>query len=304
MISSLSPAHVLCDIAAALPSECLPNVVIIGSLAGAFHFFGDDNERSVRTKDVDCMFVPHAKAVSAAGAVVTTLMHQGWRQYDPTGTRPPGTATTPVDELPMIRLSPPADLNGSRWFLELLGAPDPDSSESKTFYGVDTPDGRLAICSFSYLALTQWHPTATEFGICVARPEMMALANLLHHQSIKDDLIGGTLDKRSNKDLGRVLALALLARLQDPDALDQWAANMAAALQACFPKQATSLALSAGLGIRALMSSPHDLDQALAINNRGLLSSMPTNPEILYATGRQFIQLVIEPLERMAKEWG
>ena len=303
MISSLSPAQVLHDIATALPKECLPNVVIIGSLAGAFHFFGDDNERSVRTKDVDCMFVPHAKAISAAGTVVATLMHQGWRQCDPTGTRPPGTAMTPLDELPMIRLSPPSDLKGTGWFLELLGAPDPDSSERKTFYGVDTPDGRLAICSFSYLALTQWHPIATEFGISIARPEMMALANLLHHQSIKDDLIGGTLDKRSNKDLGRVLALALLARQQNPDALDHWAGNMAAALKACFPKQAKSLALSAGSGLRAIMNSPQDLDQALAINNKGLLSSAPTNPDILAATGRQFVQLVIDPLEQMARQW-
>ena len=65
---SLSPAAVLAQVAQALPASCRDDVIIIGSLAAGYYFFADDGAKAVRTKDVDCMFSPHAKAVAVMGS--------------------------------------------------------------------------------------------------------------------------------------------------------------------------------------------------------------------------------------------
>ena len=136
---------------------------------------------------------------------------------------------------------------------------------------------------------------------------MMALANMLHHPDIAPNLIAGTQSKRSNKDLGRVLALAYLAAQMDQrnqtEELDLWAQRMAEALKNRFPDRAKHLALSAGAGIRILMNSSGDRDEALTICNRGLLASLEVGREVFDATGRRFIRQVIEPLEEEATRW-
>ncbi len=54
---------------------------------------------------------------------------------------------------------------------------------------------------------------------------MMALANMLEHPKIKSDTMSGLLQgrtiKRSNKDLGRVLAIAYLSTGKDVDSLEK-----------------------------------------------------------------------------------
>jgi hypothetical protein len=85
--------------------------------------------------------------------------------------------------------------------------------------------------------------------------------------------------------------------------LDAWAQRMAQALQARFPEHAKSLALQAGAGIRALMASAGDRDEALAICNMGLLASQEVGRDAFAATGRRLIQQVIEPLEDEASGW-
>lgn len=301
MLNPLSPTQVLESIAHSLPGQCRQNVIIIGSLAAAFNFFEDDEERSIRTKDVDCMFVPHAKAVGAAVEVTRTLMDAGWQQRTLNPKFAPGDANTPKDKLPMIRLVPPGVAGGAQWFLEMLGAPDADSVEPKSFHRIETPQGHLVICSFNYLALAEWNPIRTKFEIHIARPEMMALANMLHHTYIADTLIEGTSYKRSNKDLGRVLALAWLTASRDSKTgsqeLSTWHDSMAQALRDRFPNQAPDLAKKAGSGIRELLNRPKDLDQALSVCNQGLLSSIPIDALAFEAMGRRFVRQVIDPLE-------
>ncbi|MFN5167570.1 MAG: hypothetical protein ACK5T2_07775 [bacterium] len=253
------------------------------------------------------MFSPFAKAVAAAGQVTERLLEANWQQRKIGDWAEPGNAQTPDDELPMIRLSPPEAEGGSDWFLELLGAPDTKSEQDKTFHRVPTPLGHFAICSFNYLALAEWNPVETKHGVRVARPEMMALANLLHHPKIDDDFIKGTEDKRSNKDLGRVVALAWLTaeqdRRNDTAKLESWARRMGEALRECFPGRAKQLAQGAGAGLRELMDSDGDRDQALSICNKGLLASMEVNRDAFAATGRRLLQLVIEPLAETASTW-
>lgn len=306
-MTPLTPDAVMTQIAASLPEDCRPNVIIIGSLAAGYHFFSGDGQRSIRTKDVDCMFSPHAKAVAAAGQVTERLLEADWQQRKEGEWAEPGNAQTPDDELPMIRLKPPGAEGGSDWFLELLGAPDTKSGQDKTFHRVQTRLGHFAICSFNYLALAECSPVETTHGVRVARPEMMALANLLHHPKIGPDLIKGTETKRSNKDLGRVVALAWLTAERDrrngTEELESWARRMGEALRECFPGRAKQLAQGAGTGLRELMASDGDRDEALSICSKGLLASMEVGREAFEATGRRLIQLVIEPLAEAASTW-
>ena len=298
------PRDVLQQVAKALPPQCRNDVIIIGSLAAGFYFFSDDGSKGIRTKDVDCMISPHAKAVASAMQVAEQLMQEQWSQRQGTEWSSPGGPDTSADKLPMVRLQPPT---GSEWFIELLGAPDayqPDAP-MKQFHKVKTSAGYFSICSFGFLGLAEWNPLPTPFGVQIARPEMMALANMLHHESIGAELMSGTSWKRSNKDLGRVLALAYLTiqrdRQNNSDEFDGWAANMWEALSAKFPVQASQLALRAGKGIRMLLGNQADLDQALTICNLGLLASMEVSPAAFAATGRRVMAEVIEPLERFTR---
>ncbi|MBA4281676.1 hypothetical protein [Ralstonia sp.] len=78
--------------------------------------------------------------------------------------------------------------------------------------------------------------------------------------------------------------------------MDAWAGNMASALREKFPSQAPELAARAGNGLRDLLASPEDLDQALRTCNLGLLAGADVGREEILATGRRVLADVIEPL--------
>ncbi len=304
--ASLSPSEVLAQVAGALPSDVRGNVIIIGSLAAGYHFFAGDGARAIRTKDVDCLFSPHSKAIAAATEVTDQLIKADWKLREDTTWGQPGKEGDPDDELPMVRLRPPGE-TASPWFLELLSAPPAfePGVPGKKLRRVETSIGHFAICSFDFLALAEWQPLETAHGVRIARPEMMALANLLHHPEVADTLIAGTDYKRSNKDLGRVLALALLTVQRDrrdgAEELDAWPGRMWSALKDKFGDQAPRLATQAGAGLRALLASHADLDQALRITNLGLLASLDVSMEAFRATGARFVVEVIEELEALAQ---
>ncbi|MBS0448122.1 MAG: hypothetical protein JSR59_19495, partial [Proteobacteria bacterium] len=259
--ASLSPSKVLTQVAGALPADVRSNVIIIGSLAAGYHFFAGDGARAIRTKDVDCLFSPHSKAIAVATEVTDQLIKADWELREDPDWGEPGNEGDSEDKLPMVRLRPPGGTT-SPWFLELLSAPPAfePGAPSKKLRRVETSIGHFAICSFDFLALAEWQPLETVHGVRIARPEMMALANLLHHPEIADTLIAGTDYKRSNKDLGRVLALAYLAvqrdRRGDTEEFDAWAGRMWSALKDKFDDQAPRLGARAGAGLRELLESP------------------------------------------------
>jgi len=54
----VSPRKVLAEVAAAIPVDVHPNIIILGSLAAAFWLFQSDQSFGVRTKDINCVLSP------------------------------------------------------------------------------------------------------------------------------------------------------------------------------------------------------------------------------------------------------
>lgn len=303
-MQTVSPARVLREIAEAVPEYCRDKVVVIGSLAAGYYFFKDLAEMEVRTKDADCLLSPRVEAIPSGIAITDQLMDAGWTYNPASGCTGPGDAMTPDADLPAVRLLPPGK---AEWFIELLTVPENSGSRGRKWLRIETKHGHFGLPSFGFLSLANYDPILTELGLYIARPEMMALANLLAHPVIGTDVMSGgfaglTGVKRSNKDLGRVLALARLAVARNEDALLAWPAIWLAALKNRFPAEWRKLARRTGQGLRALLSSAPDLDQALHTCVNGLLASNPPTLAILRITGQRLMSDVIEPLEKEAEQ--
>ncbi len=293
MMTPLPPDAIMRQIADAIPENIRSDIIVIGSLAAGYHFFANDPDATVTTKDVDCLLSPNVRAVENSKAVTERLLSEGWQLRLHEGFELPGSAGTPTTDLPFVRLNPPKN---PEWFIELNASPPANQTEDKRLERVATKHGDFAIFSFRFLALVEEDPIPTPYGIAIARPEMMALANLLHHPTIGPDLIHGTTDKRSNKDLGRVLALAWLTSARDENAMSVWSVSWQAALQKRFPRDWKDLAAHAGDGLRALLASPPDLEQATRICNDGLLARRPVTSTNLAAIGRRLLGEAVAPL--------
>ena len=217
----------------------------------------------------------------------------------PTRWGKPGNADTSELELPLVRLVPPG---GGEWFLELLSAPAATQTEARELQRLVTLHGHFVLCSFRFLALAEFDPLSTPHGLKIARPEMMALANLLHHPSIGAEkmagLIGDRRIKRANKDLGRVLALAYLAERESESALESWPAQWLEALRKTFPDESDGLHRNLGTGLEELLSDAHgnDLEEAHHTCIAGLLAGYRISLPALRATGRRLIEEVIRPV--------
>jgi hypothetical protein len=304
-MSQISPSKVLAEVAAAVPASCRENIVVIGSLAAGYHFFKDDPSKAVRTKDVDCVLAPFHAAVGAGQSITRQLLDEGWQRRMAGDHQQPGTANTPVDQLPAVRLYPPGVDPDSEeaWFIELLTVPESTEEEGRKWTRLPLDEGHFGLPTFRFISITAFDALpAGDLGIRYARPEMMALANLLEHPEIKADrmsgLFAGRAIKRSNKDLGRVLAIATLADLDD---YRPWAASWQKALETCFPDEWQSLALRAGAGLRALLDSKPDLEEAHHTCLNGLLASQPPTLDALRAAGDRVLGDAVESLEDLAK---
>lgn len=160
----------------------------------------------------------------------------------------PGTAETPEAKLPVARLHPPGSQD---WFIELLTVPESPEDLGQRYIRLPTANGHFSLFSFGFLSVADYKPVATEFSICVARPEMMELANLLHHPAIGPETMSGPNQARQQRPRAR--ARTLLAERKDEDTLLTWASLWADALQTRFPTSWRELALKAGDGLRQIL---------------------------------------------------
>lgn len=297
-MKEISPREVLARLASVIPPGCRENIVIIGSLAAGYHLLGDRAGAQVRTKDVDCLLLPRVEAVRAGGDVARQLLRAGWRPRADEKHGFPGNALTPDADLPAVRLHPP---DSTDWFIELLAAHEPGDESDRRWTRLHLPTGDYGLPSFRHLDLAV-HGAPFSLGLKCALPEMLALSNLLRNQVIRPDtmeaLVEGRRIKRSNKDLGRVVAIA---RLSDVDEPRRWPTAWAEALRACHGASWGGVAAKAGAGLRALLRSEADLDEACVTSNAGLLASAPASVDQFRRVAERLVLDAIEPLEARAR---
>lgn len=292
---------VLAGVAGAIPPGSHGNIVIIGSLAAAYWLFPRQGSIPVRTKDVDCVLSPWITAVERGRAIARGLLAAGWQPKSGGHFGAPGDEHTPDEDLPAVRLCPPT---GGDWFLELLTEPASGEPMDRDWTRLAIPGvGHYGLPSFPFTGVAIFDAPVTESGLRCARPEMMALAHLLEHRSFGDavvegsDFLGRSI-RRRNKDLGRALAIALLS---PGDAVEGWADAWLAALRQRFPNGWPELAASAGTGLRRLLDSDEDLQEAAYVCANGLLARRRATVEQLRYAGRRLQAFAVEPLARQAR---
>lgn len=287
----LDPRVLFTLIASHLPKDLHENVLIVGSLAAAYHHREQLQTQAVNTKDAD-MVVRPAGALIECREMALRLLEEGWRRH-PAKCFP---RTRPDDaDLRTIRLLPP---ESDAYYLELLGLPELGQTERQKWVPIELDDGWYGLPCFRYFAVTGQDPVPSDEGIHYSAPAMMALANLLAHREIGPELMsepifGRTL-LRAAKDLGRVLALAWLAGAAG---VDQWAELWRLALQKCYPTDHDELARHVGDGLRDILTDYDILEQARHANEVGLLRGKRVTVEQIRAVGERLLVFVVEPLE-------
>ena len=276
----VDPEQVIRALSTAVPADWRKHIVIIGSLAAGYHCLRA-RHLSVRTKDADCLLDPRHTAQQAAAGIANALFAAAW-SFKPWGRFTIGTSATQLDDLPVVRLHPPGSTD---WFIELLTSARPNSP-LRDPERITTSQGDLQLCGFPNLDLAA-HLAPEVHGVRVALPAMLALVNLIGHitesgrrMSMK---LAGREMLRSSKDLGRVLAMAHLAEVEDHDGatgLSAWPQLWHGGLSSRYPDNLEQIAASCGEGISRLQKSPNQIEDAYHSAIHGLLAGVTPRPSI------------------------
>jgi len=292
--SPVAPEVVLDLLAKLLPRDLHGNVVLVGSLAAAYHH----RERvggSVRTKDADVMVQP-AGALLECRRIGELLIAEGWRPME--WLRDP--AAEGVRRLPVARLVPPS--LGS-FYVELIGVPSEAQEDPVSWIPYELYGTPYVLPCHRFLVVALRGALTSGAGIRYAAPGMMALSNILSHRRLGTENVREPIEglevRRSSKDLGRVLVLAQLAGL---DEMDTWLVDWADALCAHFRDEADALASDAGRGLRELLDDPSAMEEARHVAEVGLLRGQGIDVGALRAVAARLFSLVLEPLPALVAE--
>lgn len=293
-MTALDPRRLFRRLAGEIPRALRKHVLIVGSLAAAYHFRAQLERRAVNTKDADVVVHP-AGDVGSSGALARKLLGLGWTR---TPECYPMPRPAPAARLRAVRLYPP----GSRdYFIELLGLPGRAQPRPLVWRPVRLPDGWYGVGSHRYLGLTAHGRLRSGEGLDYASPPMMALANLLSHPRVGPERMSAPVEglrlRRSAKDLGRVLALAWLAGREETA---RWTADWEGGLRACFPRRWRALARGASSGLRELLDDGPALEEARVTTEVGLLSGRGVTARGLRATGLRLLADALDPLSAAA----
>jgi hypothetical protein len=280
----IDPSALMERLARDLPSSIQRNVILVGSLAAAYHYEDRIQRGTVRTKDADLLLQPRSVAVKVGQQGAKKLRDLKW-QYELMG-REPQQESDRVGDAPVVRLYPP---DSKDYFVEFLTVQDPNSQAVKDYIPVLLPEGYFCLPSFKFIGLTAWSPLESKSGLMYARPSMMALANLLSHPKIAPTRLGQPYGqmrpKRSNKDLGRVLALAWLEGQDAASWFAEWRSGLTQALR----EESAGYFLGAVSGLRDLLDSPDDLSEAWYTCDYGLLAGLDVSIDQLRIRGERLL---------------
>lgn len=260
----LDPADLLSRIADRVPTDLRGNIVVIGSIAAAWAFRDISGTGSVATKDIDLLLRPAVDAINTAETLGQQLLERGWQPHYPNGIQP-GSALTPNDQLPALRLSPPDDED--HWFVELLGEPQAGQIIRKVWRRFETEIGHFALPCYRYMPVAVHAAAESDYGLRIAKPSCMALAHLLEHSDPDTTPIANLPGNppRFVKDVGRAISLWWLAMQQTPFADEYWQLEWRETLDALYPNSQKQQIEAAKAGL----SSIHNLlleSHAIALN--------------------------------------
>ncbi|HEX7902046.1 MAG TPA: hypothetical protein VF950_30075 [Planctomycetota bacterium] len=292
---ALDPRRLFARLASDIPSPLRRHLLIVGSLAAAYHFRRQMKRRGVNTKDADVLIQP-AGDVNSCARLAERLLALGW---SPTEKCRPHPRPGPKDALRFIRLHPP---DSRDYFLELLALPEEGQRTPLAILPVRLRDGWYGLCSHRYMRLADAGRLASAEGIDYAAPPMMALSNLLSHPTLgvqrMSDPVRGRVILRAAKDLGRVLALAWF---EGREGVGAWVPAWRKALPRCFPRGWKTLAARAGDGLRALLADPAALAEAHLTAMVGLLRGQDVTLDAFRAAGERFLVDAVEPLSAVSR---
>jgi hypothetical protein len=236
-------------VATNIPVRMRKHVVIVGSVAAAYAFRDLPGHGTVATKDIDVLLRPASRAIASATSIGTRLLADGWKPVYKEGFGPvrPSEENRP---LPALRLCPPDDDEG--WFVELMAVPPKDQTARRDWRRFLTPQGVFGIPSYRRTPVAIHAASETPYGIRVARPECMAMANLLEHADPDTSTFGDREDARYIKDVGRAVALWWLANVQSVVAYDHWQATLSAAIEALYSDAIDEMCMAALQGLATI----------------------------------------------------
>jgi hypothetical protein len=295
-MKKLDPEMLFARLACDIPRKMHGDFFVAGSLAAAYRFRAELEDRAVNTKDADLVIHPSGNA-GGCERTAKTLLKLGWTRTEECYSQP---ECEPINSLRAIRLYPP---DSRDYFLEFLGLPPSDQREPKRWIPLKIIDGWYGLPCFRFAGLMSFQRLKSEVGIEYAAPATMALANLLSHPAIGPERIEsgpmrGIL--RSAKDLGRAIALAHLSERKETE---KWPEIWHDALAGCFPADWKTLANHVGSGLMALVKDSDALEEARQTTEMGLLKGLNISTKTLKADGLRLIVDAIEPfIEQFAQQ--